>query len=68
MCEAFRRSTFVVVLVVGVQRAVFFNEASIGSAALAHAAAKTVEPVGDVIVVLNCLLLGFPRTVLWRVS
>ena len=35
------------VLVVGVQRAAFSNEAGLGSAAIAHAAAKTDEPVRE---------------------
>ncbi len=43
---------FLGVLVVGVQRAVFSNEAGIGSAAIAHAAAKTREPVREGIVAL----------------
>ncbi len=40
------------VLVIGVQRAVFSNEAGVGSAAIAHAAAKTKEPVREGIVAL----------------
>ena len=43
---------FLGVLIVGVQRAVFSNEAGIGSAAIAHAAAKTDEPVREGIVAL----------------
>ncbi|MEO1998972.1 MAG: alanine/glycine:cation symporter family protein [Planctomycetaceae bacterium] len=35
------------VLVVGVQRAAFSNEAGVGSAAIAHSAAKTEEPVRE---------------------
>ena len=35
------------VLVIGVQRAAFSNEAGLGSAAVAHAAAKTDEPVRE---------------------
>ncbi len=35
------------VLVVGVQRAAFSNEAGVGSAAIAHSAAKTTEPVRE---------------------
>jgi AGCS family alanine or glycine:cation symporter len=35
------------VLVVGVQRAAFSNEAGIGSAAIAHSAAKTDEPIRE---------------------
>jgi AGCS family alanine or glycine:cation symporter len=40
------------VLVVGVQRAAFSNEAGVGSAAIAHSAAKTEEPVREGIVAL----------------
>ncbi len=40
------------VMVVGVTRAVFSNEAGIGSAAIAHSAAKTEEPVSEGIVAL----------------
>ncbi|MCG8650328.1 MAG: amino acid carrier protein [Pirellulales bacterium] len=40
------------VLVIGIQRAVFSNEAGIGSAAIAHSAAKTDEPVSEGIVAL----------------
>ena len=40
------------VLVIGVQRAVFSNEAGVGSAAIAHAAAKTKEPVREGVVAL----------------
>jgi AGCS family alanine or glycine:cation symporter len=43
---------FLGALVVGVQRAVFSNEAGIGSAAIAHAAAKTDEPVREGIVAM----------------
>ncbi len=43
---------FLGVLVVGFQRAVFSNEAGIGSAAIAHAAAKTDEPVREGIVAM----------------
>lgn len=39
-------------LIVGVKRAVFSNEAGIGSASIAHAAAKTDEPVREGIVAL----------------
>jgi len=39
-------------LIVGVQRAVFSNEAGIGSAAIAHAAAKTEEPVREGLVAM----------------
>lgn len=35
------------VLIIGVQRATFSNEAGLGSAAIAHAAAKTSEPVRE---------------------
>ena len=40
------------VLIIGFQRAVFSNEAGIGSAAIAHAAAKTKEPVREGIVAM----------------
>ncbi len=40
------------VLVIGIQRAVFSNEAGTGSAAIAHSAAKTDEPVSEGIVAL----------------
>ena len=40
------------VLVQGIRRAVFSNEAGIGSAAIAHAAARTHEPVREGIVAL----------------
>ena len=43
---------FVGVLVQGIRRAVFSNEAGIGSAAIAHAAARTHEPVREGIVAL----------------
>jgi AGCS family alanine or glycine:cation symporter len=43
---------FLGVLVIGVKRAVFSNEAGIGSAAIAHSAAKTDEPVSEGIVAL----------------
>lgn len=43
---------FLGVLIIGVQRAAFSNEAGIGSAAIAHAAAKTDEPVREGIVAL----------------
>ncbi|MCR4316392.1 MAG: alanine:cation symporter family protein [Planctomycetes bacterium] len=43
---------FVGVLVMGVKRAAFSNEAGIGSAAIAHAAAKTDEPVREGIVAM----------------
>lgn len=43
---------FVGVLVIGIQRAVFSNEAGVGSAAIAHSAAKTNEPVSEGIVAL----------------
>lgn len=35
------------VLVIGIQRAVFSNEAGVGSAAIAHSAAKTDEPIRE---------------------
>ena len=40
------------VLIVGFQRAAFSNEAGIGSASIAHSAAKTNEPVSEGIVAL----------------
>ena len=43
---------FLGVLVIGVERAVFSNEAGVGSAAIAHSAAKTEEPVSEGIVAL----------------
>ncbi len=43
---------FVGVLVLGIKRAVFSNEAGIGSAAIAHAAAKTDEPVREGVVAM----------------
>lgn len=43
---------FLGVLVIGVKRAVFSNEAGVGSAAIAHSAAKTDEPVSEGIVSL----------------
>jgi AGCS family alanine or glycine:cation symporter len=43
---------FIGVLVVGFQRAAFSNEAGAGSAAIAHSAAKTDEPVREGIVAL----------------
>jgi len=43
---------FLGVLVTGIRRAVFSNEAGVGSAAIAHSAAKTDEPVSEGIVAL----------------
>ncbi|OQX74052.1 MAG: hypothetical protein B6D64_13245, partial [Bacteroidetes bacterium 4484_276] len=43
---------FIGVLIFGFQRGAFSNEAGIGSAAIAHAAAKTDEPVSEGIVAL----------------
>ena len=43
---------FLGVMVIGVKRAVFSNEAGVGSAAIAHSAAKTDEPVSEGIVAL----------------
>lgn len=40
------------VMVIGIKRAVFSNEAGTGSAAIAHSAAKTEEPVSEGIVAL----------------
>ncbi len=54
LSEAFRWKSayggFVGVLVIGIRRAAFSNEAGIGSAAIAHAAAKTEEPIREGIV------------------
>lgn len=43
---------FIGVLVQGIKRAVFSNEAGIGSAAIAHSAAKTDEPIREGVVAL----------------
>ena len=43
---------FIGVLVQGIRRAVFSNEAGVGSAAIAHAAAKTDEPVREGLVAM----------------
>lgn len=43
---------FLGVMIIGIKRAVFSNEAGIGSAAIAHSAAKTDEPVSEGIVAL----------------
>jgi len=43
---------FVGVMVQGIRRAVFSNEAGVGSAAIAHAAAKTDEPVREGVVAM----------------
>jgi AGCS family alanine or glycine:cation symporter len=43
---------FIGVLVIGFQRAAFSNEAGVGSASIAHSAAKTQEPVSEGIVAL----------------
>ncbi len=43
---------FIGVLLIGIKRAAFSNEAGIGSAAIAHSAAKTDEPVSEGIVAL----------------
>jgi AGCS family alanine or glycine:cation symporter len=45
--EAAFGGSFVAVMVQGIKRAVFSNEAGVGSAAIAHAAAKTDEPVRE---------------------
>lgn len=54
--EAFSPTAFgggmIGVLVIGVQRAAFSNEAGIGSASIAHSAAKTSEPVREGVVAL----------------
>jgi len=43
---------FIGVLIVGFKRAAFSNEAGVGSASIAHAAAKTKEPVSEGLVAL----------------
>lgn len=43
---------FLGVMVIGIKRAVFSNEAGAGSAAIAHSAARTEEPVSEGIVAL----------------
>ena len=43
---------FIGVLIQGVKRASFSNEAGLGSAAIAHAAAKTDEPVREGVVAM----------------
>ena len=43
---------FVGVLIVGFQRAAFSNEAGVGSASIAHSAAKTDEPISEGVVAL----------------
>lgn len=43
---------FLGVMLIGIQRAAFSNEAGIGSAPIAHAAARTEEPVSEGIVAL----------------
>ena len=49
--EAFRGG-IIGVLIIGFQRAAFSNEAGVGSASIAHSAAKTNEPVSEGIVAL----------------
>ncbi len=60
------------VLIIGFQRAAFSNEAGIGSAAIAHSAAKTKEPVREGIVamigpfidtIVICLMTGIVVTI-----
>ena len=41
------RGGFIGVLIVGLQRAAFSNEAGVGSAAIAHSASKTNNPIAD---------------------
>ena len=43
---------FLGVMVIGIRRAAFSNEAGLGSASIAHAAAKTNEPISEGIVAL----------------
>lgn len=60
------------VMVIGIKRAAFSNEAGIGSAAIAHAAAKTKEPIREGIVaslgpfidtVVICAMTGLVITI-----
>ena len=44
---------FIGVLVIGLRRAAFSNEAGVGTAAIAHSAAKTDEPVAEGLVALH---------------
>lgn len=46
------RGGLIGVLVIGVQRAAFSNEAGVGSASIAHSAAKTEEPIREGVVAL----------------
>lgn len=50
--DAIYGGTFIGVLIQGVQRASFSNEAGVGSAAIAHAAAKTDEPIREGVVAM----------------
>lgn len=50
--EAAFGGTFIGVFIQGVQRASFSNEAGVGSAAIAHAAAKTDEPIREGVVAM----------------
>jgi len=51
--EAMAWGGFMGVLVAGIQRGAFSNEAGLGSAAIAHSAAKTNEPVREGIVAMT---------------
>ena len=44
---------FIGVMVIGLRRAAFSNEAGVGTAAIAHSAAKTREPVAEGVVALH---------------
>lgn len=44
---------FIGVLVIGLRRAAFSNEAGVGTAAIAHSAAKTDEPIAEGLVALH---------------
>jgi len=51
-CAPALKGGFVGVMIMGIRRATFSNEAGIGSAAIAHSAVKTHEPVSEGIVAL----------------
>jgi len=50
--EAAISGGFIAVLVIGIKRGAFSNEAGLGSAAIAHSAAKTNEPVREGVVAM----------------
>ncbi|MEC9054414.1 MAG: alanine:cation symporter family protein, partial [Verrucomicrobiota bacterium] len=70
---------FLGVLIIGIKRAVFSNEAGIGSAAIAHSAVKTekpasegvvalLEPFVDTVVVCTMTALVIVVTGMWKVN